>query len=408
MALILAAGSAAASAQAASLYVSPDGSDANSGAATAPLRSFGKALDIAKGGETVYVAPGSYPKPATLSVASYTHDRVLPAMVTVKATGPGVVAQGFRVDRGTNVRFEGIEWVDTLQISTGARNIEVVGNEFRGGENGIYLRNSARDVLIAGNHFHDIGTAVKGAPEMLSRVLWRITIRDNVMEDLRVDGIQFGFWNDVAITDNVIRRLDHPLDTLHNDGIQVYGEVVNALIARNRVYDSRGQGIMVSSERGQLQNVTIADNVVYMTDGVPLYTVLRQTDKGTRVTGNTVWRNPAHSSYAGIVVKAYDNLANEVVVANNIASQIAYGMPVGYRGHNISATKSTWWTRYQLPGPGEVTNIDPRFVDRSNADFRLQPTSPARSAGTASYTSLTDVAGLPRLVPPSIGAYEYR
>ena len=42
------------------LYVSPTGSDSNSGSISAPFRTIGKAASVAKPSTTVHVAPGSY------------------------------------------------------------------------------------------------------------------------------------------------------------------------------------------------------------------------------------------------------------------------------------------------------------------------------------------------------------
>jgi len=58
------------------------------------------------------------------------------------------------------------------------------------------------------------------------------------------------------------------------------------------------------------------------------------------------------------------------------------------------------------PDPAPVTG-DPLFVSTSAPDFHLATTSPAIGAGTSALTTARDLDGKPRPVPPSIGAYEF-
>src|SRR4051812_10847643 len=111
LALILASPAAAAD-----LYVSTTGSDLAAGTQSAPLRSVGKALNLAAGGETIHVASGTYTKPTNLGSITYQDKKPHAATVTV-AGEPGTIIQGFRLETGSsNVRFQGIEFTDTLSI----------------------------------------------------------------------------------------------------------------------------------------------------------------------------------------------------------------------------------------------------------------------------------------------------
>jgi hypothetical protein len=403
---------APAGASAADLYVAPTGSDLNPGLTpAAPLRSVGKALSLSAGGETVHVAAGTYTKPTTnLGSVTYTDKRPHASTVTV-AGEPGAILQGLRLEPGsTNVRLQGLEFTDTLSIF-GARNVEVAGNDFHGMTYGILLRGGAASVNISANRFHDLGTAIEApaygsTDPAVAKFSTGIRITDNVIEDLTQDGIQFGWWNDVEISGNVMRRLDYPSTAIHNDGIQSYGNVTGLRILRNTISNSAGQGMLISAEKGPIENARIDGNLIYMTDAVPLYTF---DVSGLTVINNTVWRQPGKTSLNAITLKRRDTSAavGDTIVANNLASEIAYNYPVAVRAYNWVGAKGVWWTRYQLPGPGERSDVgDPGFVDRVNANFHLAAGLKARGAGTAAYGLGLDRDGLTRATPPSIGAFE--
>lgn len=378
---------------AATVHVSPDGADDARGTAADPVRSIGRGLYLADGGETVLVQPGEYPRPRVLSVTSYTDKRRHDPPVTVRGAGPGVEVEGFRVQAASGITFENLHFTGTLDISSVSADIVVEDNEFSGPqENGITLRGGADGVRIANNHFHHIGSAIK-APgygdlnHPSARVSRDIDIVGNVMEDLRVDGIQFGFWDDVRVEGNLIRRLEHPSGTLHNDGIQLYGRSQRVAIVGNRIFDSGGQGILAGPEQGPIVDLRVEGNVISETAAVPMY--LLSVD-GLRVIGNTVWKHRTTCSCSGIALRHRDGSSRpmDAIVTGNIATQIAYYMPVTLRADNIVAYKGVRWSGFQAPGVGERELRDPGFVDPSAYDFRLRPDAPALAGVTAPLGAL--------------------
>jgi hypothetical protein len=401
---------AAPTASAVDLYVSPSGSDLSVGATpVTPLRSIGKALSMAGGGETIHVAAGMYPKPSNLGSVTYTDKRPRSSTVTVLGE-EGAVVQGLRLEPGsTNVRLQGLQFTDTLSIF-GARDVEVTGNDFTGMTYAILLRGGAANVAVTDNHFHDLGTAIEApgygsTDPKIAKVSTGIRIADNTIENLTQDGMQFGWWNDVEISGNTIRHLDYPGTAIHNDGIQSYGNVTGIRILRNLIYDSAGQGMLISAEKGPIRDARIEGNIVYRTAAVSMYL---WDLSGLTVINNTVWRQPTSKSGAGIALKRRDtsSAVSDSVVVNNLASEIAYNHPIAVRAHNWTGAKGVWWTRYQLPGPGERTSVDPGFVDRAGGDFHLSGGALARGAGTAAYGLGVDRDLVARSNPPSIGAFQ--
>lgn len=55
---------------------------------------------------------------------------------------------------------------------------------------------------------------------------------------------------------------------------------------------------------------------------------------------------------------------------------------------------------------GALSNVDPKVVSTSTADFRLQSTSPLLGVGLGTHLSIFDFDGNPRPKPPAIGAYD--
>ena len=101
---------------------------------------------------------------------------------------------------------------------------------------------------------------------------------------------------------------------------------------------------------------------------------------------------------------------------NNIIYQSNAGVP--YISNNTSgfASKVTgsnniWYGAGAKPAgvatTGDLSNVNPLLTNTSWPDFTLTSSSPAIGAGTASLFPTSDLNGLLRSSPPSIGAYEF-
>lgn len=386
-----------------SLWVSTRGSDAAPGTRARPFRTVRRALDASRGGERINVLPGLHRSRG--SAGLWTHSGRHRRTVVVRGVGrrPSVV-ENLNLVHATGIRLERLRFQGTLTIFGGGR-ISVVNNEFTGAgtggvTNGIVLRGGAERVTIERNWFHHLASAVTGPPA--PKVSRLIRIRENVMEDLRVDGIQFGFWRDTTIEGNVIRRLQTLSPRFHNDGIQSYGAIWRTRILRNTIAQSHHQGILIGDEKGPIEDLLIESNVVTQTGAYPLYLF---GGTGVRILGNTVWRAPGARA-AGIVLRRRDNSTapSDAVIANNIASRIATYMPVAVRDWNLVGSKGV---QYGAPAPHELLDVEPLFVDPAGLDMRLSDTSPARGRGNPAFAGGgLDRAGRPRSDPPALGAYE--
>src|SRR5689334_5776714 len=138
LAILAVALSTPATAGAATLHVSPDGSDAAPGTATAPLRTIGRAAVLATAGDEVLVAPGRYPEQVALGV----HDSGV-AFVADTSSGSRPVVDG-----------EGTRQYGFFNV--GGDDVTISGFEITGQTDaGVYTR-GLRDV-VSGNLIHHVG-----------------------------------------------------------------------------------------------------------------------------------------------------------------------------------------------------------------------------------------------------------
>jgi parallel beta-helix repeat protein len=142
-----------------------------------------------------------------------------------------------------------------------------------------------------------------------------------------------------------------------------------------------------------------------------------------RIVGNTFSGNYATSQYAGEQGGAIAvlPLSSSAVIANNIMAFNTSGIyqragfatnPVLIRNDMYNGTANY----VGLPAGATDMAADPRFVDRTNGNYRLQSSSPAVDAGNPTYVeTTTDLDGAPRVQDGNndgtpvidIGAYEF-
>lgn len=382
------------------LVVSPDGNDVNLGTAGSPLRTIGRALELSDGGERVTVLPGDYP------VFRDTRDRV--ETVTIRGVGNPTI-EGAEIYGGARLTFTGVRFVGGVLIGghpttdRPSHDIAIRDSELTSAvplhARCMIIRSGAFEIDVEDNWFHDCRSGIAGPgygvrdPALVPHSN-NIEIRRNRMERFRADGIAFGHWRDVAITDNLITEPRDPDGLIHNDGIQVFGDSQRVTIARNRITDSGGQLMLIQDMLGTNDDILIRDNLSY---GCGTYCWQLGGTTNLRIYGNTVWK----TKHGGILLRpgAYAK------VANNISDFIGKDFGTGgglleYYDHNLVVR--TWNT----PGPNSLVGVDPRFVDPAAGDYRLQADSPAIGAGSSLFSEATDLVGAPRAAPPALGALE--
>ena len=132
-----------AGAQAATINVSPAGSDANTGSATAPLKTLGKALTKAKAGDTVKLAGGGYG-----TFQGFGNGETFPA-------GGLVVPSGVTLEGATDFGFP----VATLLGQGSGIGLKLAGNA------------TVRNLFVGGGGGFAVGLFAKQGTQTLSNLL---------------------------------------------------------------------------------------------------------------------------------------------------------------------------------------------------------------------------------------------
>lgn len=285
-----------------------------------------RALDAAKGGETIVLQAGDYGR-LTLRGRSFA------TPVTLRGATPG--AAKFARIALTDVRgltFDGIELVHRLAAgeSTHTRGIDIRGGGDLAIVNSVIAGTADGDPMNDGHGMHIHGSERIKVERNRFNNLFRgfvtsgtrdISVTDNQLTDMRSDGLNFEGVERVTIERNLCRDFygNRAVDD-HPDCIQFWarsvGPSADVVIRDNVILQGRGgmmQGIFVRSQTGaRHRNFRVENNLYHsiMLNGVALGGV----DGGT-IERNTVISLPGQQQRSAIRI----GNSTGIRVANNIA-----------------------------------------------------------------------------------------
>ncbi len=336
-------------------YVSPTGSDSNSGTSAAPFQTIQHAADIVNPGDTVIVEDGIYNGGCTALTQTVTVNRggTSGNFVTFKSAnkygakldGGNICRDGWVIGNGVSyVRIQDFEitgyaasggtWADGLQLDCGTcSNIDIVGNKIHdigkictdtaNGQNGIFM--NANNITVEQNSIYNIGRFAPGENGCNPSTSYYQN-HDHGIYDYTSDRTK--------IQNNIFYQ------NVHGWSIQVYpGSSTNLLIINNTFSDPNPykQGHIICWGTGSMSGY-ISNNYNLSTNG----------DK-------------------------YDQCGSSCASYAN-----------------------------------DLLNQNPTTIMISpDTDFHLILGSPAIGAGTLTNAPATDFNGNLRKNPPSIGAYEW-
>jgi Concanavalin A-like lectin/glucanases superfamily/Right handed beta helix region len=364
----------AAPAQADTLHVSRAGTASSACSAAAPCDSFSRAYQVARPGDVVQVAGGSY---EGLSLTNLPAKASSDKVVFEPALGASVQAGNLTISNTDNVEFRDMR-VATWDVINGSehvvlRNITVL-NETSGG-----FMSGVNDVHVIGG---EIGNIDPG------------------------DGIhfnnQYGRSTNIVIDGLYMHDLNRTRDTsAHNDGMQT-GDVDGLTIRNSTITNSGTQGIFLNPYNGGVtQNVLIENN--FLGSAHLGYNILN-----VRGVSNVVVRNNSFASgdfYIGpeaVNVDVYNNILASAsssdcsTLASN-ADQMSNNLSTSGCGSAASHTR--------------VANLSSQYANASSNpssafDLHLKPGAAAIGLALDPQTPSTDIDGQARDAAPDAGADE--
>ena len=426
-------------------YVSPNGSDSDSGTELKPWKTIQHAANTLKAGDLVYIKAGTYKEMVHLNQ----HSGTIADYITFSAY-PG--DEGMAIVDGTGIQvpaYTGLIYLDQVNY------IEIKGLNIRNSKEAGILVDYSTHILISGCRIFNTHSSGIGVWDCSY-----VFIDDNnidhacmgnqggapdIQECLTVSNTKT-----FEVSNNKVH--DNNVDLLGGEGIDVKEECENGQVYNNEVYNLMYDlGIYVDAWSSTCQNIDVFNNKVYNTsigialsseDGgvlqqIQLYNniILNNRENGIvisnweknglrkdiNIINNTVFQNGETDSWGGGIFVETTNVEN-IKIINNIVSDNAEWQIAVNTTTNIVVDHNLV---YQFKGwndPGEVevkgTNCiesDPMFAGIAIEDFHLITGSPCIDAGSSANAPDFDFDYLIRPFDGNndgtalydIGAYEF-
>lgn len=387
-------------------YVSPTGSDGNSGSQKNPWATVEHAARKSKPGDTILVRGGTYQEGEVWLRAVHGHGGAQGKLLTIKAY-PNEIPVFVNSKRPfiiecDYIRIEGLHFKNGKSIGAGGINrttIQLVNNSFTGsGYAWDAIGVSGNNILLEGN-VCDINGNTAGTQGHCYYISHgsNITIRNNMAKGMTGYGIH--------VFDQR-RSEDHPgFERLIN----------NVIIEGNMVSHSQQRSgiILAAYDHARIENVIIRNNVLFNNahSGISIPGIV----SNVRIYNNTLFGNGenALSIYGTTRDVTNVEIKNNIFDLTNSKSSNAYHVSNEKGNTSLVLQNNLYWPkplRLNKLSDSSAVIGDPRFVNPSTGDFRLKGGSAAVDQGMAFEDVSRDRDGVPRPQNSTfdIGAYEYR
>lgn len=353
-------------------FVAPTGSDTNPGTEKRPFQTIQHAADVVGPGDTVVVENGVYTAGA---IKTACHERT-PSRPVVCLTRGGTEDEwitfrarnrsGATIDGENNRATDGFQFMeDANYIRIEGFDVAGMGNASQSGS-GFTLYNGGHDVIISGNHIHDIGhlctdTANGQTGIFLSQP--RVTITGNVINDI---GRYAPGEQECSPKTNYYTNHDH--------GIYVNGRTApggSDVLISNNVFYGHQRGWAVQVYPGTVANLAILNNTFVGANPYSAGHILL----GASTTNSRIINNIFSQPLAFALYFYTTKHANLLVGSNLSSGELARSRPDG------------------VAFMSNLEYLDPRVV---RPEFRLLPDSPAIDHGQSLREITRDIDGNPR------------
>jgi len=408
-------------------FVSTSGSDSNPCSESAPCASFGRAYQVAKAGETVEVAAGSYD---TQTVLQTQPPKAAPPVTFRSASGAQVMVGGIQLGQNngstsgtspSNLVFDGFDINGQFHASysgvgAGASNI-TLENSHVYGWNALGPMLLLRDVVNFTAQNDEVGPACCQADGI------QLAIRSEGNSNPQNVVFDRLYVHDIANTCSTEPRYpdcagngagDGCTSCEHVDGIQAFGGQ-GITIRNSRFYNAGTQNIFLQSANGgTFSNVTIENTMVSTSYGSPTNSVSLSGPGVSVFSGFARFRNNTFQKDVRIYQRVLAP-GTQVEFTNNIAffrGDEGGAQPCTYEAGDGSTITPTY--SHNLFGDKTCGATDlagsPTYVNPNPAtpDLSLASGSRGIDAGDPTNYTPTDIDGItrPQGNGPDIGAGE--
>lgn len=373
-----------------SLYVSPSGSDAASGSASAPMRSISKAMSMAKTGQTIVVRGGSYHESVAMPAGKTLHLRNYPGETVwldgsevvsgFTASGNGWVKSGWKhkfdssptYTRGAKDNTQEAwgfinsdhpmaahpeqVWIDgTRQTQVGSRSALKAGTFYVDTSNQkLYLGSNpagksvrastlVKALSIRGDNSSVTGINVRkyapSVPDMGAVTAEKpgVTVRDLTIEDSATTGLNVSAVKNTVKNVKILRSGMLGMNAVYSDGLTVD----NLISTGNNHERFNTSPVSGGLKIGRTRGVTVKNSTLNNNYGPGLW--LDESIYDSKVLNNDMIGNTGHG--LSLEISAKSMVANNRIVRNS-----GYGIKL-----NNTSDVSIW--NNTISGKNRVLNI---------------------------------------------------
>ena len=348
------------------------------------------------------------------------------------ANGTGLANQqassGIQTDSTTNIEIKNLT-VRNLYVRTSDTDSHDLGN-------GIYLWGNVSGTSIHHNTIHNMSCPID---TVITENSTNINIYNNTIY-ASAWSLAVATWSgptvsNVNIYNNTITNSTNWYDSgdsIHSDGIYVYGSVGSGLISNVKIYNNSLTGAMTSHQTAlifiayDVYPTYIYNNILSSTGSGPTNAYIdisyNSTAGGYHYIHNNTIVGLGNAIYTADATKYIDiknnifDVDGAIILENGTNNMITsdynsyYNMAgIHHQGSYYDYATIASWRTYLGGCPGSNNDCNTITTNPNlNTDYTPKVTSPVTGAGTATgQLSSTDKAGTTWSSPPSIGAYEY-
>jgi parallel beta-helix repeat protein len=421
-------------------YVSPTGSDSNSGTFQEPFKTIQKALNTVSAGDTISIRGGTYREKLTVKTSG--------------TSGNSITIQNYENENvvidGSGVSGSNIIYIYNKSYIT-IKGLEICNSSSGNTPTGIFVEGSGEGIQILNNKIHDVHTTDNAFGIAVYGTNGNTPINNILIQGNEVYNCTLGQSESLTVNGNVtnFKILNNKVHDNDNIGICCIGfentapsndQARNGLVAENIVYnitskynvtyhgEACSDGIYVDGGK----DIVIQKNIIYNCDiGIEVASehlnkiasnilVKNNLVYGSGLYGLSIGGSSSGNGYANNCTFRNNTFYNNTVginlsktMTNYIHNNIIYDKDTllyGTIGSNV--LKNNLWYSPNRNNPKNLAPFaDPRFVNASAYNFRLLSDSPAINSGINESIDETevDLDGNPRIFGGTVdlGAYEY-